>query len=122
MAKKLNLSKFKKKYCFDLDGVICKTKKNYYTKSKPIKSSIKVINKLYDEGNYIFIYTSRFMGRSKENIKLANKKGYELTLNQLKKWNLKFHKLLMPQLYLTLVCQDLLLHKKNHLTIVVIYF
>ena len=95
MAKKLNLSKFKKKYCFDLDGVICKTKKNYYTKSKPIKSSIKVINKLYDEGNYIFIYTSRFMGRSKENIKLANKKGYELTLNQLKKWNLKFHKLLM---------------------------
>lgn len=95
MAKKLNLSKFKKKYCFDLDGVICKTRKNYYTKSKPIKSSIKVINKLYDEGNYIFIYTSRFMGRSKENIKLANKKGYELTLNQLKKWNLKFHKLLM---------------------------
>ena len=95
MAKKLNLSKFKKKDCFDLDGVICKTKKNYYTKSKPIKSSIKVINKLYDEGNYIFIYTSRFMGRSKENIKLANKKGYELTLNQLKKWNLKFHKLLM---------------------------
>jgi histidinol phosphatase-like enzyme len=95
MAKKLNLSKFKKKYCFDLDGVICKTKKNYYTKSKPIKSSIKVINKLYDEGNYIFIYTSRFMGRSKENIKLANKKGYELTLNQLKKWKLKFHKLSM---------------------------
>ena len=95
MVKKLNISKFKKKYCFDLDGVICKTEKNYYKKSKPIKSSIKTINKLYDDGNYIFIYTSRFMGRSKENTKLAKKKGYKLTLEQLKEWNLKFHKLLM---------------------------
>ena len=35
------------------------------------------------------------MGRSKENTKLANKKGYKQTLSQLKKWDLKFHKLLM---------------------------
>ena len=95
MVKKLNLCKYKKRYCFDLDGVICRTKKNYYIKSRPIKSAINTINKLYQEGNYIFIYTSRFMGRSKENTKLANKKGYKLTLSQLKKWDLKFHKLLM---------------------------
>ena len=35
------------------------------------------------------------MSRSRENIRLANKKGYKLTLQQLKKWDLKFHKLLM---------------------------
>jgi hypothetical protein len=95
MVKKLNFSKYKKRYCFDLDGVICRTKNNYYSKSKPNKLAIKTINKLYHEGNYIFIYTSRFMGRSKENIRLANKKGYKLTLDQLEKWDLKFHKLLM---------------------------
>ena len=30
----------KKKYCFDIDGVICKTKKNFYHKSTPIKKNI----------------------------------------------------------------------------------
>ena len=33
------------------------------------------------------------MGRSNENVSLAKKKGYKLTLNQLRKWGLKFHKL-----------------------------
>ena len=106
MVKKLNLSKYKKKYCFDLDGVICRTKKNHYTKSKPIKLAIKTVNKLYDDGNYILIYTSRFMGRSKENIKLANKRGYRLTLRQLKKWDLKFHKLLMGKPSYDLIIDD----------------
>ena len=30
--------------CFDLDGVICLTKKNYYHLSRPIKKNIKKIN------------------------------------------------------------------------------
>ena len=79
-------------FCFDLDGVICTTKKNFYHKSTPKKNVIKMINQLY-ERNFILIYTSRYMGRNKENIKLANKEGYSFTLRQLKKWGLKFHKL-----------------------------
>ena len=93
MVKKFNLSKFKKIYCFDLDGVICKTKKNFYHKSKPIEPVIQFINKLYQKKNYILIFTSRFMGRSKENIKLAHKKGYKITKKQLSSWGLKYHKL-----------------------------
>jgi len=84
----------KKKYCFDIDGVICKTKKDDYKNSKPIKKSIKIINELYDDGNIVLIFTARFMGRSKDNIKIAKKVGYKFTYNQLKKWNLKFHKLI----------------------------
>ena len=38
----------KKIICFDLDSVICKTKKNFYKESIPIKKNIKVINKLYN--------------------------------------------------------------------------
>ena len=95
MGKKLNLSKYKKRFCFDLDGVLCKTKKNYYENSIPIKPAIKIVNKLYDRGNYILIYTSRYMGRSKDNARLAKKKGYKLTYNQLKKWKVKYNKLLM---------------------------
>ena len=81
------------KYCFDLDGVICKTKGNNYKKSKPIKDAINIINRLYLEGHYILIYTSRFMGRSNEKVSKANKMGYQLTLKQLKSWGVKFNKL-----------------------------
>ena len=80
-------------YCFDLDGVICNTKKNDYIRSEPIKKAVSKINKLYLEGNYILIYTSRFMGRSKENASKAHKRGYKLTLKQLNSWGLKFNKL-----------------------------
>jgi histidinol phosphatase-like enzyme len=84
----------KKTYCFDLDGVICNTKKNFYNKSKPIKAAIKKINFLYEEGNKIIIFTARYMGRSEQKITLAKKRGYSLTIEQLKKWNVKFHRLI----------------------------
>ncbi len=83
----------KKKFCFDLDGVICRTKKNHYSKAVPIKKTIKLINDLYFQGNTIIIFTARFMGRTNENQKVAKKKGYNMTYNQLKKWGLNFHKL-----------------------------
>ena len=78
MVKKLNLYKYKKKICFDLYGVIYKTKKNYYSTAQPIKSNIKKINTLYDNGNYILVYTARFMGRSNNDPVKAKKKGYSL--------------------------------------------
>ena len=106
MVKKLNLSKFKKKICFDLDGVICKTTKNYYSSAIPLKSNIKKINELYEDGNYIFVYTSRFMGRSNDNQTKAIKRGYNLTFNQLNKWGLKFHKLLLGKPSYDIIIDD----------------
>jgi hypothetical protein len=35
------------------------------------------------------------MGRSKENVVLAKKRGLFLTKNQLKKWKVKYHHLIM---------------------------
>ena len=82
----------KKKICFDIDGVICKTKKNNYKSSKPIKKAIILINKLY-KNNYIIIFTSRYMGRNNDDINKATKQVYKQTFNQLKKWKVKFHEL-----------------------------
>ena len=53
--------------CFDLDNTLCKTIRNNYHKSTPIKKNINTLNKLYESGYEIKIFTSRFMGRSKEN-------------------------------------------------------
>lgn len=84
-----------KTICFDLDGVICVTKKNYYNKSIPIKKNVKFINYLYDKGFKILIYTARFMGRNNDNAKKAKKQGYKFTKKQLDSWGLKYSKLIL---------------------------
>jgi uncharacterized HAD superfamily protein len=95
-----------KKFCFDIDGVICRTVKSNYKSSKPNHKVIKVINKLYYQGHYIIIFTARYMGRNKENILLAKKQGYKFTFNQLKKWGLKFNKLIFGKPSFDLVVDD----------------
>ena len=85
----------RKIFCFDLDGTICITKGKRYSRSKPIKEAIILINKLYSEGHVIKIFTSRYMGRNNDNINKAYKQGYKFTHKQLKSWGLKFHKLHM---------------------------
>ena len=84
----------KKIFCFDLDNTLCSSPNNNYKKSKPIKKNIQLVNLLIKNGHYIKIFTSRYMGRSKENKFLAKKQGYEFTKKQLKKWGLNYHKLL----------------------------
>jgi hypothetical protein len=84
----------KKILCFDIDNVICKTKGSNYKNSKPIKKSIELINSLYFQGFFIKIFTARFMGRNNENTFKAKKMGFDFTKNQLKKWGLKYNKLI----------------------------
>ena len=85
----------KKIFCFDIDGVICKTQNGKYKNSKPIKKNINFINKLYDEGNYIKLFTSRYMGRFNEDVKKAKKVGFKFTEKQMLNWKIKYHKLIL---------------------------
>ena len=64
----------KKTICFDIDNTICKTIKSNYKRSIPIKKNIEFINYLYDKGYIIKIFTSRYMGRTSDNLKEAKKK------------------------------------------------
>tara|TARA_A100001015_G_C15010552_1_gene722867 strand:+ start:2027 stop:2404 length:378 start_codon:yes stop_codon:yes gene_type:complete len=92
---KIYQNKKTRTFCFDIDNTICKTKNGDYKNSKPIKYVISFINNLYDKGHYIFFYTSRFNRIYKFNKKKINSKGYKLTVNQLKKWKVKYHELIM---------------------------
>lgn len=104
----------KKILCFDLDGIICLTKRNYYHLSKPIKKNIQKINSLFDKGFIIKIFTSRFMGRSNENAWVARQKGLKMTQKQLKKWGVSYHKLIFGKPSYHLFIDDKsLFFKKN---------
>ena len=93
-------------FCFDIDNTICITKGKDYKSAKPKKDVIYLINELYKSGHTIKIFTSRYMGRNKENAQKARNQGYKKTLNQLKKWDLKFHKLLMGKPSFDIIIDD----------------
>jgi len=91
---------------FDIDGVICHTEGSDYENSKPNKKAIEKINHLYDEGNKIIIFTARYMGRNNNDISKAKAEGYELTVKQLKNWNVKYHKLIMGKPSFDIIIDD----------------
>jgi hypothetical protein len=81
-------------FIFDIDNTISKTKENKYQIAKPIKSKIKIINRLFDKGHIIKIFTSRYMGKYNGDVNFIKKKYYKRTEIQLKSWGLKFHDLI----------------------------
>lgn len=85
----------KKTFIFDIDNTICFTPKNYYSKSKPKKSVIDLINSLKKNGHTIKIFTSRYMGRNNDNYIKVKKNYYEKIKKQLKKWNVNYDKLIV---------------------------
>ncbi len=75
-----------KRLVFDIDGVIAKLRTdNNYALSEPDRGMIDTVNRLYDEGNQIVLFTAR-----------GYKTGIdwqEVTREQLAKWNVKYHEL-----------------------------
>lgn len=84
-----------KTYVFDIDGTICSLTDGDYTKATPFVSRIRKINNLYDEGATIIYQTARGMGRYRNDRSLAIENFYELTKNQLLKWEAKHHLLFL---------------------------
>jgi len=90
----------KKIYYIDIDGVIFKndyTRLDYY-EVIPIYENIEKINKLYDEGNIIILWTNR------GGISLVD--WYTITDNQLYDYGVKFHKLTFDKPYYDVFIDD----------------
>jgi cytidyltransferase-like protein len=81
------VSKIKKCYAIDVDGILCHTRGNDYKNSQPKLENIYMVNFLYNRGNYIKIFTAR---GSTSKIDWR-----ELTEKQLKEWGVKYHELIM---------------------------
>lgn len=81
--------------CFDIDGVLCDQVARDYPDAQPNQPMIDLLNRLYDRGHRIILYTSRFMGRSKNNREEAERIGREFTERQLAGWGVRYHELWM---------------------------
>jgi len=70
--------------CFDLDGTICTEERTFRKQyAKPHKQIVELINKLYDEGHHIIIFTGR------------NSLEWQATRDWLLENNVKYHQLIM---------------------------
>ena len=71
------------RYCVDIDGTICTpTVGRDYHKAEPWQDRIKVLNKLYDEGNHIIYFTARAMGRFSDQPHSIAVKYHELIMGK----------------------------------------
>lgn len=69
----------------DIDGMLCTNESGNYKKAKPEYDAIKQVNKKYDEGEIIILWTARGM--------VTGIDWYDLTVKQLHKWGVKYHDL-----------------------------
>lgn len=83
----LKIKNGNKRFVFDIDGVIAGFREGLdYDSAPPVEEMVRIINKLYDMGNYIVLFTAR---------------GYvtgidwrPTTEDQMKRWGLKYHELI----------------------------
>mgnify|MGYP006088383849 CR=1 FL=1 len=74
-------------YCFDLDGTLCTQRYLDYENAEPYRDRIDIVNSLYEKGHTIIIDTARGSGATK------GKDWFDITVNQLNGWGLKYHTL-----------------------------
>lgn len=87
VLKEIKEGKSKKSLIFDLDGTICDSDLKDYSIAEPDEAIITLINKLYDNGNTIIIFTARGATSGKD--------WRSVTEKQLKRWGVRYHQLIM---------------------------
>lgn len=85
----LNLKEIPRNRTFvvDIDGIIAGiVPNNEYSKARPIRKNIAIINRIYKHGNRIILFTARGS--------ITGKNWEYLTKKQLSSWGVRYHKLL----------------------------
>ena len=76
----------------DCDGVIAdKSHGGDYSKASPMLHGIEQVNKLYDSGYEIVLYTARYGDRENGNIHMQYERGYLEWTRWLEANNVKYH-------------------------------
>lgn len=75
------------RYAFDIDNTLVETKGSDYEHSTPIQHRIDRVNRLFDEGHTIYLFTARGMASGRD--------LYEFTLKQMNEFGIKHHEIIM---------------------------
>jgi len=89
----------------DIDNTICYTNGMNYEDSTPIVDNIEKANLLFDEGHTIVYWTARGS--------VTKKNWKKLTMDQLNKWNVKYHKLVFKKPPFDLLIDDKVLNTRD---------
>lgn len=92
-------------YCFDLDGTLCSLTDGQYEVAEPFVDRIRHVNKLFDEGHTIKIFTAR--GATSKIPRQS------LTERQLEEWGVKHHELIMGKPDADLFIDDKAVHSDS---------
>jgi dTDP-glucose 4,6-dehydratase len=74
-------------YCFDIDGTLCSNTEGNYLHAVPYRDVINSINRIFDEGHQVILYTARGSTTGID--------WRDVTERQLKEWGLRYHTLFM---------------------------
>ena len=85
-------------YAFDLDGTLCTLTDGKYETAEPLTDRITKVNKLFEQGHTILIFTARG-ATSKRDLR-------DFTVQQLKDWGLKYERLIMGKPHFDLLVDD----------------
>ncbi len=84
----LKIKRGGRRFVFDIDGVIAKKREDLdYAMAEPNDKMIRIINKLYEYGNEIILFTARGY--------VSGIDWHYRTEEQMKKWHVKYHELHM---------------------------
>ena len=85
----------KYKFCIDLDGTICYTKKpdESYPDVEPIPGAIEALQELHKNGHYIIICTARNMVTHNNNLGKIIANQASIVIDWLKKHNIPYDEL-----------------------------
>lgn len=100
-------------YAFDLDDTLCIRDKKFeelgvgkYKYCIPLPEMVNKLNRLYEQGHTIYIYTARGMSQFNGDVAKVYNQLYTLTLNSLEEWGVKHHGLVMGKLHYDLLIDD----------------
>lgn len=104
---------------FDLDGVICDRPEGIehllekkYDLCYPIPENIEILNKLYEDGYYIKIYTARGMSTFSNNKAVIYEKLFLKTKKFLVDNGVKHHELIMGKEHYDLLVDDKVINSR----------
>jgi len=99
----------RRRICLDLDGTICtlQNRKGDYENAVPLPGAVETINRWYDEGHYIIIFTARRMRTCDGDVEKVKEMVGDITRDWLARHGVKHHELIFGKPYAHIYIDDL---------------